>query len=421
MAGGRRSLALEVVVMALDAMRANKMRSFLTVLGVVIGVSTVIGMGALVQGLDRSMARQFRTFGSHVLWIRPFSQNGPHNGPLPDSLRLRHAFTDDDLRAIRENCPAVKLVTPIDGVDGAPSLTYGREKTRSSGVLGTTSDYFEISGLDVARGRAFTESEVSHSAQVIMLGQDILETLFPHASSVGKTVHLGGVPFVVVGEVARRGKMFGQSTDNIIVIPYTTLKKYFPSEQGPSRQNEFAMKAKPARDDLMTTAIDQITEVLRRQRHLKARQSDNFAIETDDALINLYHQLTGAIYLVMMAISSIALMVGGIGVMNIMLVSVKERTREIGVRMAMGARRGDILTQFLLEAATLTGVGGVIGILLGAVLSTLVSLATPLPSAVAPWSVAAGLALSVGTGLFFGIYPAYRASRLDPIEALRYE
>jgi putative ABC transport system permease protein len=397
------------------------MRSFLTVLGVVIGVGTVIGMGAMVQGLDRSMAKQFRTFGSHILWIRPFQQNGPHNGPLPDSLRLRHAFTDRDLDAIRENCPAVKRIAPITGISGAANLVYGREKSRSGNVLGTTSDYFEISGLDVARGRAFTESEVAHSSQVIMLGQDILENLFPHASSLGKTVHLGGIPFVVVGELARRGKMFGQSTDNFIVIPYTTLKKYYPGEEGPGRQDEFAMKAKPARDDLMTAAIDQITEVLRRQRHLKARQPDNFSIETDDGLINLYHQMTGAIYLVMMAISSIALMVGGIGVMNIMLVSVKERTREIGVRMALGARRGDILTQFLLEAATLTGVGGIIGILLGAGLSTLVSLLTPLPSAVALWSVIAGLMLSVGTGLFFGIYPAYRASRLDPIEALRYE
>ncbi|MBI5835848.1 MAG: ABC transporter permease [Candidatus Eisenbacteria bacterium] len=421
MAGARRSLALEVVGMALEAMRANKMRSFLTTLGVVIGVSTVIAMGAMVQGLDRSMARQFRTFGSHILWIRPFAQNGPRNGPLPDSLRMRHSFTEEDLVAIRENCPAVKKIAPIKGIDGAPSVEYRNLKARSGNVLGTTSDYIEISGMDLARGRVFTDGETSHSGQVVLLGQDIMETLFPNTPAVGKTIHIGGIPFVVVGELARRGKMFGQSTDNFLIIPYTALRKFFPGEEGGDRQNEFAMKAKPVREDQMTAAIDQITEVLRRQRHLKSRQADNFSIETDDALINLYHQMTGAIYLVMMAISSIALMVGGIGVMNIMLVSVKERTREIGVRMALGARRADILTQFLLEAATLTGVGGVLGILLGAGLSGLVSLLTPLPSAVAPWSVFAGLALSVGTGLFFGIYPAYRASRLDPIDALRYE
>ena len=421
MAGVRRSLVFEVVRMALDAMRANKMRSFLTVLGVVIGVGTVIAMGALVQGLDRSMARQFRTFGSHVLWIRAFSQNGPHVGGLPDSLRLRHHFTDEDLDAVRDNCPAVRWLAPLSSTEDNPNLTYGHEKARGANVLGTTPEYLDISGLGVARGRAFTEAEVAHSAQVIMLGQDILETLFPNTSSVGKTVHMAGIPFVVVGEITRRGKQFGQSTDNLVILPYTTLNKYYADPTDP-RSHEFDMKAKPVQDDLMQVAMDQITEVLRRQRHLKASQSDNFAIESDDAILTLYHQLTAAIYLVMMAISSIALMVGGIGVMNIMLVSVTERTYEIGIRKAIGARKADILIQFLIEAASLTGLGGICGIIFGWIISVIAGLIfKSLPTSVPAWAAMLGIVVSVGVGLFFGIWPANKAARLDPVEALRYE
>jgi putative ABC transport system permease protein len=309
-------------------------------------------------------------------------------------------------------------VAPLAWPDGEPDIKYGRDKARSTSTLGTNEDYFAASGLAIERGRAFTHSEVQHSSQVVLLGQDVVEATFPHTTSLGKTVHLGGVPFVVVGEIARRGKMFGQSQDNVVMIPYTSLGKFYPTF---FRKGEYRLKIKPKEDQDIDVAKGEITEVLRRRRHLHARDGDNFVIESDDALLNLYHQLTAGFYVVMMAISSIALMVGGIGVMNIMLVSVKERTREIGIRKALGAKRGDILGQFLLEAATLTGVGGSIGILLGCFVAFLAAKFSPLPAHVAPWSIIAGLGFSVSIGLFFGIYPAWRASKLDPIEALRYE
>lgn len=413
-----RSLALEVVRMALEAMRANKMRSLLTVLGVIIGVATVIGMGAMVQGLDRSMAKQIRTFGSHILLVSPYAMNGPNSGNVPDSLLKRHAFSQEDVDAIKELIPSVKAVAPLAWPDGEPAIKYGREKARATNTLGTSEEYFEASGLAVERGRAFTHAEVQHSSQVVMLGQDVVDATFPHVSSIGKTIHLGGVPFVVVGEIARRGKMFGQSQDNVVMIPYTSLTKFFPTF---FRKGEFRLKVKPREEADIEVTKGELTELLRRRRHLHARQPDNFVLESDDALLNLFHQLTAGFFIVMMAISSIALMVGGIGVMNIMLVSVKERTREIGIRKALGARRGDILGQFLLEAATLTGVGGAIGVLLGAFVAFVASKVSPLPAYVAPWSIVAGLGFSVGIGLFFGSYPAWRAAKLDPIEALRYE
>jgi putative ABC transport system permease protein len=297
-----------------------------------------------------------------------------------------------------------------------------KKETKPTFVLGTDQAYQETNGYNVSDGRFFTPEEVDHRAQVCVVGGATLETLFPHQEAVGQVVHIGRVPFRVVGELEPRGRFLGQSLDEIVMIPYTSVRKYFPQDNsGFLKSNEVLLNAVATSPDKIDQAISEIDEVLRLRRGLKAHQDNDFAAITDDSLLNLYNEVTGAFYLLMIAVAFLSLLVGGIGVMNIMLVSVTERTREIGVRMALGAKRSSILVQFLLEAMALTGAGGVVGIALGVLVAQIVHVLSPLPTGVPIWSAALGLAFSGGVGLFFGIYPAMRASRLDPVEALRYE
>ena len=416
-----RGLVGEILKMAWSSMRSNKLRSLLTVLGVIIGVSTVIAMVSLIQGLNESFRRQVQSFGSNTIYVRKWRPQ-VFIGELPDSLRQRKAFTLDDRAAILAECPAVRAVSPLNFLDEPQSVRFRKKETKPTFILGTSQAYQETNGYNVSSGRFFTEEEVDHRAQVCVVGGATLETLFPHQDAVGQVVHIGKVPFRVVGELATRGRFLGQSLDEIVMIPYTDVRKYFPSDQSTFlKGDEVLLNAVAVSPDRIDEAISQMTEVLRRRRGLKAHQESNFAALTDDSLLNLYNQVTGAFYLLMIAVAFLSLLVGGIGVMNIMLVSVTERTREIGVRMALGAKRSSILMQFLIEAMALTGAGGAIGIAIGFAIAKLVDIATPLPSSVPIWSVAAGLAFSGSVGLFFGIYPALRASRLDPVEALRYE
>jgi putative ABC transport system permease protein len=416
-----RGLLGEILKLAWSSMVANKLRSLLTVLGVIIGVSTVIAMVSLIEGLNESFRRQVQSFGSNTIYIRKWRPQ-VIIGELPDSLRQRRAFTMDDRAAILAQCPAVRAVSPLNFLDEPQPVRFRKKETKPTFILGTSQDYQETNGYNVSEGRFFTETEVEHRAQVCIVGGATLETLFPHQSAVGQTVHIGKVPFRIVGELSPRGRFLGQSLDEIVMIPYTDVSKYFPSDQSTFlKSGEVLLNAVAVSPDRIDQAISQITEVLRVRRGLKAHQESNFAALTDDTLLNLYNQVTGAFYLLMIAVAFLSLLVGGIGVMNIMLVSVTERTREIGVRMALGAKRSSILMQFLIEAMALTGTGGAIGILIGFGIAKLVDMVTPLPSGVPLWSVVAGLAFSGSVGLFFGIYPALRASRLDPVEALRYE
>jgi putative ABC transport system permease protein len=416
-----RSLLGEIVQMAWSSMRSNKLRSLLTVLGVIIGVSTVIAMVSLIQGLNDSFKRQVQSFGSNTIYIRKWRPQ-VIIGELPDSLRQRKAFTIEDREAILAQCPAVRAVSPLNFLDEPQPVKYRKKETKPTFILGTSQAYQETNGYNVSSGRFFTEAEVEHRSQVCVVGGATLETLFPHQDAVGQTIHIGKVPFKIVGELATRGRFLGQSLDEIVMIPYTDVRKYFPSDQSSFlKGDEVLMNAVAVSPDRIDEAIAQITETLRLRRGLKAHQESDFAALTDDSLLNLYNQVTGAFYLLMIAVAFLSLLVGGIGVMNIMLVSVTERTREIGVRMALGAKRSSILMQFLIEAMALTATGGAIGILIGFALAKGVDLFTPLPSSVPLWSVLAGLAFSGSIGLFFGIYPAMRASRLDPVEALRYE
>ncbi|MGE5175446.1 MAG: ABC transporter permease [Hyphomicrobiales bacterium] len=408
-------MAIEVregVQIAFGAIRANKLRSFLTVLGVIIGITTIMAMVSIIEGLNKSMKAQLASIGTDVLYIRPFAP-GVFVGGFPDSLRHRPWFTPEDAEAIRRNCPAVLAVSPLNFTQ--VSMRYQNQETRSTTIVGADVEFLTTNNYAVSSGRAFTVGEVEHRAPVCLLGLDQVEALFPHGSSVGKSIYIGGRPFTVVGELERRGKFIGMSLDDIVIAPYTSVDKNF----GPRLR--MVLNAKPVSPELLDTAREQIIEVLRRQRRLTYAQPDNFAVFTDQALADLYKQITGAFYLVMVVISSIGLLVGGIGVMNIMLVSVTERTREIGLRKAIGARPRDVLWQFLVEAMTLTGTGGVIGVSVGLFLGWLIHALTPLSFAVPLWGILLAFGSATSIGLFFGIYPAAKAARLDPVEALRYE
>jgi putative ABC transport system permease protein len=417
----RSGLLGEILLMSWQALKANKLRSLLTVLGVIIGVSTVIAMVSLIQGLNKSMANQIQSFGSNTIYIRKWRPQ-VIIGQLPDSLRNRPAFTLGDRDAILAQCPSVRAVSPLNFLDEPQAVRYRRKATKPTFILGTDQAYQETNGYDVAQGRFFTQAEVEHRTAVCVMGRETLQTLFPHSDAIGKTIHIGREPFVIVGELEPRGKFLDFNLDEIVMVPHTTLRKSFPTDQSSFlKGDEVFLNAVARSPEEIGQAIEEINEVLRLRRGLKAHQENDFAALTDDSLLNLYNQITGGFYVVMIAVAFLSLLVGGIGVMNIMLVSVTERTREIGVRMALGAKRSSILWQFLMEACVLTGAGGALGIALGVGIAKLVDALTPLPSTVPLWSVIVGLGFSCGVGLFFGIYPAMRASRLDPVEALRYE
>lgn len=412
-----------IVRMALQSLRANRLRSLLTTLGVVVGVGTVVAMASIIQGFNRTVETSISSFGSHVIYIRKFKPD-LFFGEFPESLRTRHAFTEDDADAIRRLCPDVGDVAIIGFIESA-SLRRGNRVSRGVQVIGADPDIQEVNRYDPWVGRFFTEEETRHRAQVMVIGKELRETLFPHGSAIGGTVHIDRIPFRVIGELEPKGRSLFFNPDEIITIPYTTLAKYFPPpDDAPfyvPKRGEYYLNAVAVSPERTAAAVDQIGEVLRRRRHVPARGADNFAVFTEDALADLYDQLTGATYAVMIIISSIALLVGGIGVMNIMLVAVTERTREIGLRKAVGAPRTSVLSQFLLEAVVITGAGGLIGIAAGAGVAQTVRALSGLPAYTPWWSVIVAFLFSVAVGVFFGLYPAVRASRLDPVEALRYE
>ena len=417
----RSGLWLEILRMSLGALRANKLRSGLTVLGVIIGVTTVIGMVSLIQGLNRSMAQQIQSFGTNVIYIRKFKPQ-VFIGGFPDSLRRRPGFAPEDKDAILARCPAVRSVSAVNIADDPPPLRWRKKQTRPTFVLGTDDIYQETSGTGVERGRFFTAEEVRRRSPVCVLGQDTYKALFDRSDPLGQTVRVGRVGFTVIGVLETRGRFLGFNQDEMAIVPYTTVAKQFPSGAGSFlKRGEVLLNASALGPEAVGPAIAQITDVLRSRRGLRANQENNFAVITSDALLELYHQITGAFYFAMILIASIALLVGGIGVMNVMLISVTERTKEIGLRKALGARRGAILWQFLFEAMTVSGMGGAIGIALGLLIAKLVDLLTPLPSAAPLWSVIVAFGFSLAVGLFFGMYPAVRAASLDPVEALRFE
>ena len=413
----RLQIVREVFRMAIDSLRSHKLRSFLTILGIVIGVMTVIGMVSIIQGLNKSFLSELQSAGSDMIVVR--KNEAVQMGRMSEEERTRKDLTFDDAKAIEAGAPLVRAVavsvyvSVFDQVD----IKYQSAKSDSAMVIGMNEQWPVVMSLYLPRiGRFVTEAEVTRSARVCVLGSELADVLFPMTNPIGKEIRVGPEAFTVVGVLSKRGQMFGQSRDNFVGLPITTLMKYFRYEK-----DGLEIIANPRRSVDLQETIEQIRNVLRQRRKVPYGKPDDFSIMTQDTLVDLYNQLTGAAYLVMVVISSIGLLVGGIGVMNIMLVSVKERTREIGIRKAIGARAGDILKQFLIEAIFLTGTGGIIGVLVGFGIAFIVKSATPLPATVSWWSVFLGLSVSASIGLFFGIFPAQKAAHMDPIVALRYE
>ncbi len=396
---------------AVDAIIANKLRSILTTIGIVIGVMTVVTVVSLISGLNKKVEDMFSSIGSNVIYIQkwPWVRTG---GDDWWKYRGRKDITPEHADMIRRFCSSAELVAPMDG--RSLRMKYKDRRTNPVQVQGTTPEYQGISGRDIEAGRFIAESDVSHKKRVCVIGTDIVETLFPKEEALNKTVRIGSSKFLVIGIFEEKGKMMGMSMDNEVVIPFTTFRKLFIRK---GREDITIVVLAKDKEE----AIDEIKGVLRRVRKVKPGKPDDFSINTQDALMDMYNKITGAAFMVMIGVASLSLLIGGIGIMNIMLVSVTERTREIGIRKAIGARYKDILYQFLTEAVVISGFGGFIGIVLGFSIAKIISLASNLPAAIPLWAVLLGFGFSSGVGIFFGIYPANKAARLNPVEALRYE
>jgi putative ABC transport system permease protein len=402
--------------MALDTVRANKLRSALTILGVSVGVVTVMFMVSIIQGLNRAFAAQIESLGSNTIWCLKFDPSFGHQ-PTPEEIH-RKELTIEDADAVRREAPSVSGVSPFYRKI-AETIRYGDKQSDNPILLGVT-PYYEFTLSSYAGyGRFFTDIDLEERSNVCVLGRDVVHGLFQDEDPLGKEVKIAGRPFKVIGVMEPLGQILGQSRDNSVFIPITTFQKYYPEMDFP--EIIFAMIVRPVSRAHVKSAIDEMTDILRRRRQVKPGEPNNFGISSQDALLDIYNQLTGATFLVLTAISAVALMIGGIGVMNIMLVSVTERTKEIGVRKAVGATRANILSQFLIEAVVLTAIGGLIGLVIGEIFSLLVNKYSPLPAYVPAWAILVGIGISASVGIIFGLWPAWKAARLDPIESLRYE
>ena len=411
----------ENLSLALDTLRTHKFRSFLTVLGVLIGTTTVIAVASIIAGLDRQLVQTMEQFGTNSLWLYKLQMGAPHR--LTREERLRKPLSYEDAMAIKEQCPAVEEVSAVvfrelNDFGGLPPTTvrYRGHDMSDAQLMGVTANHLKIANAPLADGRFFMDADDLHRRDVAVIAANVVDRLFKHEDPLGKSILVDGHTFEVVGTLDKfKGFVGDNPDDRDVMVPYWTFKKLHPD----ARDNFINVLAYRGR---LNDAEDEVRGLLRRRRHVKPSEPDNFGIATAESLITQFREIIGTVALVMVVISSVGLLVGGIGVMNIMLVSVTERTREIGVRKAIGARRSDITWQFLLEAMTLTASGGVIGILVGWLLSLAIRTFVPsLPSTVPLWSVVTGFAVATSIGLFFGMWPALKAARLDPIVALRHE
>ncbi len=413
----------EILLMALDSIRAHKFRSFLTVLGIVIGVMTAIVIASLLTGLRSNIIAIIEDYGTNNIYAFHLS-TGPRTSE--DRMeRLRKPLTVGDGEAIRQAATAVEdvaHVAPNIGYSGGPfddNITYQGHNYRWGNTQGVSPSYAGITNIIIREGRFITEADDAQRRNVMVIGVNAAEALFPgqEHNIVGTEVKMGGYNFEIVGVLEKRkAGFFGENEeDNAVFIPFRTAQKVAPAKG-------YLLLIIKARSGMTSEALEQSEEILRRRRNVNFDQPNNFDIKTADKFIEQFDAITAMVGLIAIAISSLGLLVGGIGVMNIMLVSVTERTQEIGVRKAIGARRRDIVYQFLFEAMTLTFLGGLLGVLLAVGISQLIMLLIPsLPASIPSWAVIAGLGVSIGVGLVFGVWPARKASRLDPIECLRYE
>lgn len=413
----------EAIGLALDVLRRNVLRSFLTILGIMIGVTTIIVIGAVINGLNSNVMGDIQSLGSSTIIVSKFSW--ATLGRLSPKVLQRKDLNPDWIDGLKQ-LPHVEAATPVSQIEnyavnaGASEVRRGNLRAKNVILQGQGAAYADISNLNLAQGRFFNRTDDEHHSPVTVLGHITANTLFPSGESpVGQEVLLEGHAFTVIGVLQERKQAIGTGEnpeDNIALVPFSMIQKLHPEFKN------VVLMAKADTTENLPLVVDETREYMRRMRKLASDQDDDFAILTTDTFLDLWKQISSGIFIVMLAVGSVALLVGGIGVMNIMLVSVTERTREIGVRKAIGARRANILLQFLLEAVTLAGIGGVIGVLLGSSIVLCIRLAfSSFPASVSPLLVLLGVSVASMIGIFFGVYPAWKAARLNPVEALRYE
>lgn len=427
----RFALIKDTALMALDTLRVNKLRSALTVLGVVIGITSIVGMTALIRGFDESLRDSIRALGPKTIYVQRFGAVSFSSGQTFLELMRRPGITAEDGDAIRHLAPSVALTDTWLGVGPGRNVQqrifYRNERTQPILVMGTSEEFASVNFSKLIAGRMVTQQEVERRRTVAVLGYGPYEALFERKGMdpIGKRVRIGAFEYTIVGVIGKRPSAggFAMGQDDFAIIPYTTFRKQYGRERVQSGMGSIGSMVAvvphewASRDD----AMQEVEEIMRIRHGLTLDKPNDFDLVTQDAILKVWDQISQAVLFSLVVISSIALMVGGIGVMAIMTISVTERTREIGVRKAMGARRGEILFQFLIEAVVLTSVGGIIGILCGSSIGLLVNLVSGFPISLPWWSFALGLGFSASVGVFFGMLPAWRAARLDPIEALRYE
>jgi len=402
----------ESVKIAFEALRSYKMRTILTTLGIVIGVSTVITIVALVQGLNIAFEQQISKIGTTTLYISKFPWMMGNNDWF--KFRNRPNITAHQAEQLKKLSKTAIAVAPT--LYTQRNFRYRNNTAEGVTIVGSTADYMETSNALPENGRFLSETDVSHRRAVCILGQDVLKALFPTEDPIGKRITIGGRKFKVIGVAEKKGSIFGDSMDNMAVIPIGVFQSAFGA-----RYRSVNIEVKVASPAMLDDAEIELTGLMRRLRGLASDEEDNFAVNQQSILMDTYKQLTGTLWAVAIGVGAISLLVGGIGIMNILLVSVTERTREIGIRKAIGARRFDIMMQFLIESLMLCALGVSIGVGLAVGLAKLIAATTPLPAAITAWVAVLGLVFVVAIGLFFGIYPARKAARLNPIEALRYE
>jgi len=405
-----RGFLLESLRSALEAIKTNKLRSLLTTLGIIIGVTTVISVISVITGLKQKIATSFSSLGANVLYIQKYPWVMGGAGVDWWKIRQRKNLGMEEYKALKEYGSSFTYVAPQ--ISDRFDVKHGDKKVDGVSVDGTTEDFPEIMNQQVKLGRFLSTDDIQYRRDVCVLGNDVATTLFPDENPVGKTVRINGRVFTVIGLLEELGELMGQSMDNVAVIPYTTMTKFT------GRRRSLTITVLAEDED---EAREEIRWILRRVRRVKEDEEDDFSINSAGALTRQFNQLTRALFIIMVGIAGISLVVGGIGIMNIMLVSVTERTREIGVRKAIGAKSSEILGQFLLESIMICFVGGFVGILLGFSLTKLISLTGNIPFGMPIWAILLGFGFSFIIGVFFGFYPARKAAALNPVEALRYE
>jgi putative ABC transport system permease protein len=403
----------EAALIALSAIWAAKLRSFMTVLGNIVAVTSIIAVVSLIRGLNASVTKAIMDqagAGSFLVEQYPITRSDEEF----EKVRSNPRITLADMRALRRQS-GDQIVAVMADAGARGRIAYRDKSLDAVQVTGVTADYVNFSSYDAEIGRLMSPTEVESARPVVVIGWQIADRLFGGLDPLDKTIQIEGVHFRVVGVSAKRGALLGQSQDEFAVIPLTQLQMIFGSRRG------LELQVKPRDLGRIQAAMDEATMVLRAARRLRPRQPDNFGMFTSDTILDLYHTATNGIFAVLVGVVGLSLVVGGIVIMNIMLMVVTERTREIGLRKALGARRSDIMAQILTESIVLSMFGGVIGTMFGAAIAVAISSVTPIPASIETWSVALGIGITAAVGLFFGLYPASRAARLDPIEALRRE